>query len=87
MIPPVTSPVARDSLRRLASPHANDFSCRLLDRGTDGVLTFQEFLAVAREIVGERPNETAIYLAALVALDIGAPDDDDLRRTPSPSSN
>jgi hypothetical protein len=33
-------------------------------------------LAGAREIVGERPDETAIYLAALVALDIGAPDDD-----------
>ena len=85
-----SSPTTRNSLRLLASPHALDFSSRLLDRGTDGILTFREFVATAREFVHEQPDRSAIYLAALVALDIGAPDEDELREPlppPAPSRN
>jgi len=83
-----SSPRARQSLRRLSSPHALDFSSRLLHRGNDGVLTFQEFVEVAREVVREQPDRSAVYLAALVALDMGAPDEDDVgHRKVVPSAN
>jgi hypothetical protein len=61
---------ARDSLRRLVMPHALHFGSRLLDRGSGGVITFREFVAVARELVAQRPEQAAIHLAALVALEL-----------------
>ena len=68
-----SSPAARRSLRRLTCPHALDFSTRLLERGANGVLTFREFVDVARAVGREQPDESAGYLAGLVALDMGSP--------------
>jgi hypothetical protein len=79
MKPPVTTADARDSLRRLATPHAIDFGARLLQRGSGGMISFREFLAVAREYLHERPEQTAVYLAALVALDMSHQDEDTSR--------
>ena len=84
---PVPPAAARDSLRRLATPHAIDFGARLLHRGTGGSISFREFLAVAREYVTERPDQSAVYLAALVALDMNAQDDEPSRVLPAPSPN
>jgi hypothetical protein len=78
---------ARASLRRLTTPHALDFSARLLDRSEDGVLTFREFVRTARELVREQPDRSATYLAALVALDMGAGDEDGAPPRPAPSRN
>jgi len=74
-----SSPHARASLRRLTAPHAITFSARLLQRSSKGVLTFRAFVQTARELVREEPDRCATYLAALVALEMGAPDDDDER--------
>ena len=76
---------SRDSLRRLTTPHSLNFGSRLLRRGTGGVITFREFVAVAREFVAQMPDQTAIYLAALVALDMGS--DEEPRKPRGPSSN
>ena len=61
---------AHDSLRRLTTPHALNFGSRLLHRGGGGVITFREFVTVARELVKQMPEQSAVYLAALVALDM-----------------
>lgn len=82
MRPSLPSPAARESLRRLSTPHALDFGSRLLHRGTGGVLTFREFVVVAREFLAERPEQGAIYLAALVALDMAAADEPDAPSAP-----
>lgn len=84
---PVPSPTARDSLRRLATPHAIDFGARLLQRGSGGTISFREFVAVAREYVSERPDQCAVYLAVLVALDMNAPDEPCVRPVAMPSPN
>ena len=76
MSPSPSSPQARASLRRLSAPFAIDFSARLLARSNDGVLTFRAFVHTARDFVREHPDRCATYLAALVALEMGAPDDD-----------
>ncbi|MBM4063420.1 MAG: hypothetical protein FJ265_20315 [Planctomycetes bacterium] len=81
MNPTLSPSSARESLRRLAIPHALAFGARLLRRGQGGVLTFREFVAVARELVSQLPEQTAVYLAALVALDMGH--DDEAPRFPS----
>ena len=81
------TPVARDALRRLLLPHALDFGTRLLHRGSSGVITFREFVAVARDFLAERPEQGAIYLAALVALDMSAPDGGERRPVVSTSAN
>ena len=86
-----SSPHARASLRRLTAPHAITFSARLLQRSSQGVLTFRAFVQTAREFVREEPDRCATYLAALVALEMGAPDDDaergDRSARPGPSRN
>lgn len=83
---PTTPANAHTSLRRLAMPHALHFGSRLLHRGTGGVITFREFVAVARELVAQRPEQTAIYLAALVALDMQNESDSlEPAREPSPN--
>jgi len=78
--------LARASLRRLSTPLALAFGTRLLSRGTDGVITFREFLAVARELVTLLPDQSAVYLATLVALDMGNEDSVLAERSP-PSTN
>lgn len=83
---PASSPHARHSLRLLACPHALEFGSRLLSCEHDGLLTFHEFLTVARDLVREQPDDTAFYLATLVALDMGAPDEDETR-PPAHSEN
>jgi hypothetical protein len=85
MTQPVQKRPARESLRRLATPHAIDFGTRLLHRGSGGQIPFREFLAVARDFVNERPDQSAVYLAALVALDM-AGSDETVRPAP-PSAN
>lgn len=87
MTQPVPSPAARDSLRRLATPHAIDFGTRLLHRGTGGTIPFREFLAVARDYVSQRPDQSAVYLAALVALDMANAEDDTPHGPAQPCSN
>ena len=59
---------ARDSLRRLTSPHAMNFGSRPLRRGIGGVITFRGFVAVAREFVSQMPEQSAVHLAALVDM-------------------
>jgi len=81
------STAARESLRRLATPHAIDFGTRLLHRGHGGTISFREFLAVAREFVDQRPAQSAVYLAALVALDMGEPEVEEPPPKPTPSRN
>lgn len=86
MIQPTPPSATRESLRRLATPHALAFGTRLLHKGHNGVITFREFVAVARELVNQLPDQTAVYLAALVALDMGN-DDEPLPRSHQPSVN
>ncbi len=87
MRPPVPSLSASAYLRRLLTPHALDFGARLLRAGNGGTIHFREFLAVARDFVRERPEQSAVYLATLVALDMHV-QDGDARDVPSrPSVN
>lgn len=69
---PVSRQQARESLRQLTVPHALDFGARLLRRGKSPLLTFREFVAVARECWEEAPDAAATYLAALVALEMAS---------------
>jgi len=85
--PHVPSHAARESLRRLATPHAIDFGTRLLHRGHGGTISFREFLAVAREFVEQRPAQSAVFLAALVALDMGEAEPEPMRPASAPSIN
>ena len=82
-----SSPHARATLRRLTAPHAIDFSARLLHRSRDGVLTFRAFVTTAREMVRDQPDRCATYLAALVALEMGATDDEPRSGARPPSPN
>jgi hypothetical protein len=81
------SRAARDSLRRLLTPHALDFGARLLRSGNGGTIRFREFVAVARELVRERPEQSALYLATLVALDMHGEEDGPRPMAPAPSPN
>ena len=86
------SPVdPRTALRRLSTPHAIAFGSRLLERGKraarPGQITFREFLGVARELVTQKPEQTAVYLAALVALDMNSEDSILSTREEPPSAN
>jgi len=74
MSPSAPSPHARQTLRNLTSSHALDFCGRLLARSQNGILTFREFYSTSLDIVREQPEDAAMFLAALVALDMGAPD-------------
>ncbi|MBL8750064.1 MAG: hypothetical protein JNK78_12945 [Planctomycetes bacterium] len=76
-------PAARASLRRLTTPHALHFGSQLLRRGREEVIPFRDFVAVARELVSQWPEQTAVYLAALVALDMGAEDRSEAPVAPS----
>jgi len=82
-----SSPQARATLRRLTAPHAIDFSARLLQRSERGVLTFRAFVHTARELVREQPERCATYLAALVALEMGATDEEPRSSARPPSPN
>jgi len=86
---PHSSPhrASHDALRRLTAPHALAFGCRLLDRGPEGSITFREFVSVAQELIALRPEQSAIYLAGLVALDMSNEDCIIATRHEEPSSN
>ncbi len=86
MTDPATRSAARASLRRLTTPHALHFGSCLLRRGSGDAISFREFVAVARELVAQCPEQTAIYLAALVALDMGSTDEAE-RAAMEPSRN
>ena len=80
----VPSATARESLRRLTMPHALHFGSRLLRRRSDGVPPFRELVDLARHLTAQQPEQTAVYLAALVALDMQTENDDrSLPRVPS----
>jgi hypothetical protein len=81
---PTHAHTAREWLRRLALPHATDFGERLLRRGKNGVIHFREFLHVAREFVADRPEQSAQYLAVLIALEMNR--DSEPANDPSPHS-
>lgn len=87
MLPPTPATEARESLRRLALPHALDFGARLLSRGEGGIIGFREFVAVARAFVAERPEDSAVYLATLVALDMNRVEDELAQPDRTPSAN
>lgn len=80
---------SRAALRRLSAPHALAFGSRLLDRDrcAEGTIAFREFLDVARELVTKVPEQSAVYLAALVALDMGSDDNILAARGEEPSTN
>lgn len=61
---------AHQTLRQLTSTHALDFCSRLLSQDTNGVFTFREFAQTAREMIREHPGDMAVFLAALVAIDM-----------------
>ena len=82
-----SSPQARATLRRLTASHAIDFSARLLQRSERGVLTLRAFVHTAREFVREQPERCATYLAALVALEMGATDEEPRSSARPPSPN
>ncbi len=79
---PTPTTNATESLRRLTMPHALRFSSELLLRGSGGIITFREFLAVAREFVARSHDDAAMFLAALVALDMA--NEDDVVEVPMP---
>ena len=88
MHPHVPRSRARDSLRRLQTPLALDFGTRLLRACKGGSICFREFVAVARAFMRERPEQSAIYLATLVALELHAQADEaphELSPVPSPN--
>jgi hypothetical protein len=64
----------RFALRRLTAPHALAFGSRLLQTGGPGTITFREFVDVARDLVQQLPEQAAVYLAGLVALDMANED-------------
>lgn len=72
---PFPTTPATDSLRRLTLPHALRFSSALLLRCTDGTITFKEFVAVARELVAQSSEDAAVFLAAMIAIDMSHEDD------------
>jgi hypothetical protein len=61
---------AEDALRDLCAVPASAFGERLLARASGPVISFREFVAVARELVRAEPDAMATWLAALVALDV-----------------
>lgn len=71
------------ALQRLCAPHARMFGERLLAVAQNGTVTFQQFLEVARELVTSLPDQTATWLAALVALEMRR--DQERPRPPSPN--
>lgn len=81
----VPHPAARESLRRLTTPHALHFGSRLLRNGSTDTITFREFVAVARELVTQSPEQSAIYLAALVAMDMATEETWNAVVEPSPN--
>ena len=64
----------RFALRRLTAPHALAFGSRLLHAGGEGSITFREFVDVARDLIQQLPEQAAVYLAGLVALDMANED-------------
>jgi len=72
--PTQTKAQARAALRRLTAPLALTFGRRLVDRTKQDTITFREFVTVARDLIADLPEQSAIYLAALVALDMHSTD-------------
>lgn len=60
----------RASLHRLCSSHSLTFGMLLLQSADEGAVPFRAFVRVAEQIIAERPQQAAIHLAALVALDM-----------------
>ena len=87
--PPPPPTDSRAALRRLSAPHALAFGSRLLNRDhcAEGTITFRDFLDVARELVAQVPEQSAVYLAALVALDMSSEDNLLAGRSEEPSAN
>ena len=84
---PLQSMRAETALRRLCALPASTFGERLLARAAGRVITFREFITVAREMVRAQPDETATWLAALVALDMKSELAAGPKAQPPPSAN
>ncbi|MFK7739801.1 MAG: hypothetical protein AB8H80_05710 [Planctomycetota bacterium] len=74
---PTTSPAnsqtplqPKESLRQLVAPVALDFCERLLGRGRDGLLTFEDFAEAASELIADEPEAASIYLASMIAIEM-----------------
>jgi hypothetical protein len=70
MMPMEPNEDADSALRGLCSRPAALFGQRLLERVEGRTISFPSFVATARELVSLWPEETATYLAALIALDM-----------------
>jgi hypothetical protein len=57
-------------LRQLCSMHSVAFGNLLLERAKAGSIPFHMFVEVAEDLIASAPQQTAVYLAALVALDM-----------------
>ena len=75
------------ALRQLCTPSAAAFGVRLLDRAVDNVVTFGDFVATARDLIRADPDQSATWLAALVALDMQRSQAGDPREHRDPSRN
>jgi hypothetical protein len=64
------------ALRQLCADPAAAFGRALLTRATGAAIPFRDFVAVARDMVSQRPQAAADWLAALVALDMLGQDQD-----------
>ena len=58
----------------MKSPRTSNDRSTNVWSASPNTITFREFLNVARELVTLMPEQSAIYLAALVALDMSAED-------------
>lgn len=68
--PEAVDDATRESLDRLIAPIAIEFGARLLGNSEAGVVTFGQFVDVARDLIATEPEAAGIYLAALVAIDV-----------------
>jgi hypothetical protein len=65
-----STPRSAAVLRELCAAAASTFGSRLLARAEGNLVTFRAFVITAREMVAAYPEQTATYLAVLVALDM-----------------
>jgi hypothetical protein len=70
MTPSEPDESADSALRGICARPAALFGQRLLERVEGRTISFPSFVATARELVSLWPEETATYLAALIALDM-----------------
>ena len=73
------------ALRSLCQRPASIFGQRVLARAQGELVSFRDFVRVARDMIKLEPDATAAWLAALVALDMTRDDSPRRQQTPSPN--